>query len=151
MDDFVIFEGHLEPSQLTGQKMPTFGSGDEALAVPVIVVRLCQFLFGLRSALGRCKHRIRLSLFEGVIVAAGLKESLFKIGHLGFGRWPRLDMRRRAKFLQQHTLAQSLGIALTGFRKIDDPVCEYFIGKVATTSKSKRYQGHFERDAMPYS
>jgi hypothetical protein len=67
--------------------------------VPVIVVRLCQFLFGLRSALGRCKHRIRLSLFEGVIVAAGLKESLFKIGHLGFGRWPRLDMRRRAKFL----------------------------------------------------
>jgi hypothetical protein len=57
-----------------------------------------------------------------------------------------LDMRRRARFLQ-HTLVQSLGIALTGFRKIDDPVCEYFIGKVATTSKSKRYQGHFERDA----
>ena len=55
----------------------------------------------------------------------GPKESLFKIGHIGFGRWPRLDMRRRAKFLQQHTLAQSLGIALTGFRKIDDPVCEY--------------------------
>lgn len=62
-----------------------------------------------------------------------------------------VSTRRRAKFLQQHTLAQSLGIALTGFRKIDDPVCEYFIGKVATTSKSKRYQGHFERDAMPYS
>ena len=115
------------------------------------MVRLGQFLFGLRSAIGRCKHRIRLSLFEGVIVAAGLKESLFKIGHLGFGRWPRLDMRRRAKFLQQHTLAQSLGIALTGFRKIDDPVCEYFIGKVAAIGKSKRYQGHFERDAMPYS
>ena len=76
---------------------------------------------------------------------------LFKIGHIEFGRWPRLDMRRRAKFLQQHTLAQSLGIALTGFRKIDDPVCDYFIGNVATTSKSKRYQGHFERDAMPYS
>jgi hypothetical protein len=32
-------------------------------------------------------------------------------------------MRRRAKFLQ-HPLAQSLGIAHTGFRKIDDLVCQ---------------------------
>jgi hypothetical protein len=55
-------------------------------------------------------------------------------------------MRRQTKFLE-HAVAQSFGIALTGFCTIHDLVREYFIGKVAAVSKSKRYQGHFVREA----
>jgi hypothetical protein len=33
--------------------------------------------------------------------------------------------------------AQSLRIALTGFRKFGDLLCEHFVGKVAAISKSK--------------
>ena len=57
-----------------------------------------------------------------------------------------LSMRRCAKS-PKHAIAQSFGIALTGFCKIHDLVREYFIGKVAVVSKSKRYQGHFVREA----
>lgn len=55
---FFIFEERLMSSQLTGKKKPSFGSGDEALAVSAIVVRQSQLLFSLRSALGRCKHTL---------------------------------------------------------------------------------------------
>jgi hypothetical protein len=58
--------------------------------------------------------------------------------------WSRhLHLRRGTKFLHQ-AFAQSLGIALTGFRKIHDPVCEHFVGKVAAIGKSKCHQGHLE-------
>jgi hypothetical protein len=55
-------------------------------------------------------------------------------------------MRRCAKFLQ-YAFAQPLWIALTGFRKIHDLVCEHLVGKVAAISKAKRYQGHFISEA----
>ena len=58
---------------------------------------------------------------------------------LYLGRW-------RAKFLQ-HAFAQPLRIALAGFGKIHDPLCEHFVGKVAAISKAKRYQGHFISEA----
>ena len=57
-----------------------------------------------------------------------------------------LNARRCAKFLH-HALAQSFGIALTGFGERDDFARDDFIGKVAAIGKSKRYQGHFERQA----
>ena len=38
--------------------------------------------------------------------------------------------RRLAKFLQD-AVAQSLGIAFARFRKTNDLVCDYFVGKVA--------------------
>jgi hypothetical protein len=53
---------------------------------------------------------------------------------------------RRAKLLH-NVFAQSLGIALTRFRKLDDLVCKYFICKVTAIGKSQRYQGHFESEA----
>ena len=46
----------LGPFQLISEKKPRFRSGNETLPMAVVSVRLCQFLFGLRSALGRCKH-----------------------------------------------------------------------------------------------
>jgi hypothetical protein len=52
-------------------------------------------------------------------------------------------MRRSAKYLQ-HAIAQSFGIPLTGFRGLDYPLCERFIGEVAAINTSKRYQGHFK-------
>jgi hypothetical protein len=55
-------------------------------------------------------------------------------------------MRRRAKFLE-HALAQALGIALTGLRKRNDFLGDYFVGKVAAVTKPERYQSHFVRKA----
>ena len=57
-----------------------------------------------------------------------------------FAGWSGRNWARRAKFLH-NAFAQSLRIALTGFRKLDDLVCEYFIGKVTAIGKSQRYQG----------
>jgi hypothetical protein len=57
-----------------------------------------------------------------------------------------LYRRRVAKFLQ-HAIAQSLGIAFTGFRKIHDLVCEHVVGEVTTIDQSERYQRHLERKA----
>jgi len=54
--------------------------------------------------------------------------------------------RRLAKFLQD-AVAQSLGIAFARFRKTNDLVCDYFVGKVAAISKSQRYQRHFVCEA----
>jgi hypothetical protein len=54
-----------------------------------------------------------------------------------------LHLRRGTKFLY-HGFAQSLGIALSGFCKIHDLVCEHFLGRVAAIGKSKRHQGHLE-------
>jgi hypothetical protein len=53
----LFLEGLFDAPQLTGQKKPTFGSRDEAPAVPLVAVGLCQFLFGQRAALGRCKKQ----------------------------------------------------------------------------------------------
>ena len=38
---------------------------------------------------------------------------------------------------ERDVFAQSLRIALTGFRKFGDLLCEHFVGKVAAISKSK--------------
>jgi len=57
-----------------------------------------------------------------------------------------LPMRRCAKF-PKHAIAQSFGIALTGFCKIHDFVCEHFVGKVTAVTKPERYQSHFVRKA----
>ena len=43
--------------QLTGEKKPALGSGDEAPVVPLVPAGFCQLLFGNRAALGRrIKH-----------------------------------------------------------------------------------------------
>jgi hypothetical protein len=55
-------------------------------------------------------------------------------------------MRRHAKFLQ-YALAQSFGVALAAFRKNDDLVGDYFVGKVTAVTKPERYQSHFVREA----
>jgi hypothetical protein len=55
-EDFVLFEGKLDSSQLTSEKQPRFSGDNEPLAVLVVEFRLRQFLFGLRSALARCEH-----------------------------------------------------------------------------------------------
>ena len=56
----VVSKGLFEASQLTGEKKPAFGSGDEALAVLVVAVGFCQFFFGNRATLGRCKETCAL-------------------------------------------------------------------------------------------
>jgi hypothetical protein len=43
---------------LTGEKKPTFGGCDEALAVWAIMANLCQLLFGVRQALVTRKHSV---------------------------------------------------------------------------------------------
>jgi hypothetical protein len=55
--------------------MPPQLTGDEALAVPVIAVGLCQLLFGNRAALGRCKkqHAPFRSLCKALFVTDGTK------------------------------------------------------------------------------
>jgi hypothetical protein len=51
-----------------------------------------------------------------------------------------------AKFLQ-HALAQKIGIALAGFRKLDDPPGEHVIGAIAAIRKPQSYASHLECDA----
>jgi hypothetical protein len=48
-------KGLFKAPQLTGEKKPTFGSVDEALAGLLVVAGFCELLFGNRAALGRCK------------------------------------------------------------------------------------------------
>jgi hypothetical protein len=57
-----------------------------------------------------------------------------------------LHIRRREKFLH-HALAQSFAIALTGLRKRNDFLGDYFVGKVTAVTKPERYQSHFVREA----
>jgi hypothetical protein len=47
----------------------------------------------------------------------------------------------------QNAIAQSFGIAFTGFRKCNDPFSDCFMDKDLSMSESKRHQGHFEPDA----
>jgi hypothetical protein len=39
-DGFIIWEGRLHSSQLTSEKKPPFSGSNEALAIPVVVLRL---------------------------------------------------------------------------------------------------------------
>ena len=43
----------------------------------------------------------------------------------------------------QYSLAETFGIVLPGFRKLDDLACYDFIGNVAAINKPKRYRCHF--------
>ena len=53
----VISKGLFKAPQLTGEKKPALGSGDEAPVVPLVPAGFCQLLFGNRAALGRrIKH-----------------------------------------------------------------------------------------------
>jgi hypothetical protein len=47
---------------LSREKKPLFGGAHEAFAVSAIVVRLCQFFFGPRSALVTRKHSASLPI-----------------------------------------------------------------------------------------
>jgi hypothetical protein len=49
-------DGRLYLSQSTSKKKPPFSGPIEPLAKPAVAFRLRQFLFGVRAALGRCKH-----------------------------------------------------------------------------------------------
>ena len=51
-----------------------------------------------------------------------------------------------AKFLQ-YAFAQNIGIALTGFRKLDNPPGEHLIGAIASIGKAQGYASHLECDA----
>jgi hypothetical protein len=55
---------------------------------------------------------------------------------------------RSAKF-SHHAFAQSFGIALTGLCEFDDPVCEYFIGKVAARRCATLFELSQARPAQP--
>ena len=55
---------------------------------------------------------------------------------------PRLCLGRRLAKFHEHAVAQSLGIALAGFRKVDDLACDNFVCQIAAISKPKRYQRH---------
>ena len=68
--------------------------------------------------------------------------------------WPRhktlrIWAARRVRWLDpttpllQHGFAQPLGVALPGFRKLDDLVRNYIIGNVASIKKPKRYERQF--------
>ena len=50
--------------------------------------------------------------------------------------------------VHQHAIAQPLGIALAGFRKLHDLVCENFICQIAAVGEFKRDQSHLERKPM---
>ena len=54
-------------------------------------------------------------------------------------------MRRRAPLLQ-HAFAQPLGIALPGFRKLDDLSSDGVTGRIDTVSVSQRHKSHLEGD-----
>ena len=47
----------------------------------------------------------------------------------------------------QYALTQHVGIALTGFRKLDDPGGDCFIGKVGSACESNSRTSHFKCDA----
>ena len=83
------FQGPFETPQLTSEKKPAFGSGDEALAVPFVSVGFCQLLFGNRAALSRCKkHSPSRSLRKALFVVGGTKGSLFQKEQLPAQRGP---------------------------------------------------------------
>jgi hypothetical protein len=63
----IMSKGLFEASQLTGEKKPAFGSGDEALAVPVVAVGFFQLLFGNCAAVGRCRQHAALRISEAAV------------------------------------------------------------------------------------
>ena len=48
--------------------------------------------------------------------------------------------------LLQHGFAELVGIALPGFRMVDDLARDYVVGNIAAISKPKRYECHFVRE-----
>jgi ferritin-like metal-binding protein YciE len=57
--------------------------------------------------------------------------------------------RRLAKFLQD-AVAQSLGIAFARFRKTNDLVCDYFVGRVAAIARTEAPVEEFCKRAIPH-
>jgi hypothetical protein len=54
----VISKSLFEAPQLTGEKKPALGSGDEAPAVPLVPADFYKLLFGNHAALGRRKKHV---------------------------------------------------------------------------------------------
>src|SRR4029079_19231595 len=80
----VISERLFETPQPGGENEPTFGSRNQAPAVPLVAVGLRQFLFGQRAALGRCKkHAASDHPCKALLVTGGTKVSLFKTEQSG--------------------------------------------------------------------
>ena len=48
--------------------------------------------------------------------------------------------------LLQYGFAELVGIALPGFRMVDDLSRDYVVGNIAAISKPKRYECHFVRE-----
>jgi hypothetical protein len=65
---------------LRSEQKPSLSGGDQPLPIPVVMVRLRQFLFGLRAALGNRKH-VRSPRQGRPSLANSPRASLFKTDH----------------------------------------------------------------------